>query len=537
MLRDYQQDAIDLLYDWFSRNSTGNPCIVLPTGSGKSHVIASLCKDALKNWPGTRVLMLTHQKELIEQNAEKMLLHWPNAPMGIYSASLNKRNLTQPITFAGIGSVRNRAEQIGHIDLILVDEAQYISLRSESGYRRLIGGLKEINPHLRVVGFTATPYRLGQGMLTDGEEALFSSLIEPVTVRQLISAGHLCRLTSKVTETHYDISGVRKRGGEFIEKELQEAVRDELTNRQAVDEIIARSEGRSSWLIFCTGVAHSKQVCEMLKDKGINAASVDGSMSKRERERVLGEFKAGRIRAVTNCNVLTTGFDHTGIDLIAMMRPTMSPGLYVQIVGRGMRVDPKKDDCLVLDFAENIPRHGPITDVNPPPKPGHSGDGAAPVKECPECAELVHTSVMVCPDCGYQWPEPERTYRLSNVDIMGEDNPIYEMAISDWLWRTAVSKRTGIEMLTVDYYGEALSDPTVREYITIKHDGYAGTKAARTLAEIVRNALKEPAPSSIDDLLEVAEFMNKNARPPSTIKYEQQGKFKQVTQRIWDEVN
>src|SRR5678809_170266 len=117
MLRDYQQNAINMLYDWFRSNASGNPCLVLPTGSGKSHVVAALCKDALQSWPETRVLMLTHQAELIEQNAGKMLLHWPNAPMGIYSASLGKRDLGQPSTFAGIGSVRTRSSEIGHVDL------------------------------------------------------------------------------------------------------------------------------------------------------------------------------------------------------------------------------------------------------------------------------------------------------------------------------------------------------------------------------------------------------------------------------------
>ena len=121
MLRDYQQRAIDKLYEWFPAND-GNPCLVLPTGAGKSHVIAALCKDALQQWPETRVLMLTHVKELIEQNAEKMLQHWPNAPLGIYSASVGRRDLGEPITFAGIMSVRRKARAIGHIDLLLVDE-------------------------------------------------------------------------------------------------------------------------------------------------------------------------------------------------------------------------------------------------------------------------------------------------------------------------------------------------------------------------------------------------------------------------------
>jgi hypothetical protein len=121
-LRDYQQRAITQLYDWFAADNAGNPCLVLPTGSGKSHIIAALCKDALQQWPETRVLMLSHQKELIEQDAQKMRLHWPNAPMGIYSASIGRKDLGEPITFAGIQSLRGKAALIGHIDLAIIDE-------------------------------------------------------------------------------------------------------------------------------------------------------------------------------------------------------------------------------------------------------------------------------------------------------------------------------------------------------------------------------------------------------------------------------
>lgn len=121
-LRDYQQRAIDQLYDWFRSNPEGNPCLVLPTGAGKSHIVAALCKNALQSWPDTRVLMLTHQKELIEQNAEKLRQHWPGAPMGIYSASVGKRQAGEPITFAGIQSVRSKPHLFGHIDLVIIDE-------------------------------------------------------------------------------------------------------------------------------------------------------------------------------------------------------------------------------------------------------------------------------------------------------------------------------------------------------------------------------------------------------------------------------
>lgn len=554
MLRDYQQDAINMLYDWFRSNASGNPCLVLPTGSGKSHVVAALCKDALQSWPETRVLMLTHQAELIEQNAEKMLLHWPNAPMGVYSASLGRRDLGQPITFAGIGSVRTRAGEIGHVDLVLVDEAHCISGRSEGGYRNLIAGLTEINPRLRVIGLTATPYRLGQGYVTDGEQALFKALIEPVTISHLVNVGHLCELRSKSTDVHYDVSGVRTRAGEFVEKELQAAVSDELTNREAVQEIVARAGDRKSWIIFCTGVDHAKQVAEYLQDLGVTAACVTGETPKKERADILAGFKNGSIKAVTNCNVLTTGFDHTGIDLVALMRPTQSPGLYVQMVGRGLRVNGIKKDALVLDFAENIARHGPITNVNPPRKPGEKGGGVAPVKECPDCAELVHTSVKLCPECGYVWPEPERRYTLAIDDIMGRIPTILTMDVASWKWEKHTSRSSGRDMLKVTYYGHALSDKPVTEYICLGYEGWAGRKAHEAIVSILRNSIPEGVErfageqnaEELERLLfsvvdnrgaerfeDISALMNEYATPPCKINYIIDGKYPQIKERIW----
>ena len=223
MLRDYQQRSIDMLYDWM-RNHSGNPCAVLPTGAGKSHIVAYLCKDAVQTWPETRILMLTHVKELIEQNAEKMREHWKNAPMGIYSASIGKRQLGEPITFAGIQSVRNKAEEIGHIDLVIIDECHLINHKDEGGYRKLIGDLLKINPQMRVIGLTATPWRLGHGRIDEGEETIFDGLVEPVTIEELIYKGFLAPLKSKITKEHLSVEGVSKRGGEFIESQLQKAV-------------------------------------------------------------------------------------------------------------------------------------------------------------------------------------------------------------------------------------------------------------------------------------------------------------------------
>ena len=532
MLRDYQRRAINQLYAWFSAGNEGNPCLVLPTGAGKSHIVAALCKEALQQWPETRVLMLTAQKELIEQNAEKMRQHWPGAPMGIYSASMNKRQLGEPITFAGIQSVRDKARLLGHVDLIVIDECHLVSHKDEGGYRKLIAELMAINPNLRVIGLTATPYRLGHGLITD-KPALFDALIEPVSVEELIYKGHLSILRSKITMSQLSVDGVHKRGGEYIESELQAAVDTDEQNQRVVDEVLRFAGDRKSWLFFCAGVQHAEHICEVLRQRGITAECVTGATPKAERERILFAFKLGAIQALTNANVLTTGFDAPGIDLIAMLRPTMSAGLYVQMAGRGLRVAPGKTDCLVLDFAGVVSTHGPITAVQPPKKSGEK-TGEAPSKTCEACGEICHAAVQACPACGHAFPPPApKPLTLHTDDIMGLEGQ--QMPVTSWSWREHTGRTSGRQMLAVTYYG-ALSDAPVTEYLPILHPGYAGDKAMRGfihMAEQSGAVLGELMQQDPADALPAIAHSMTQSKPPTSIEYRMDGKFHRVLNRTW----
>jgi DNA repair protein RadD len=529
MLREYQQRTIDQLYAWFEAGGCGNPCLVLPTGSGKSHIVAALCKDALQNWPETRVLMLTHVKELITQNAEKMRQHWPGAPMGIYSASIGRRELGEPITFAGIQSVRSKARELGHIDLVIIDECHLVNHKDEGGYRGLLEQLKAINPAIRVVGLTATPYRLGHGLITD-KPALFDALIEPVSIEELIFKGYLSTLRSKVTKAKLDVTGVHKRGGEFIESELQAAVDTDDKNQAVVQEVMALAGDRKAWLFFCAGVKHAEHIAEALRQQGVTAACVTGDTPKKQRDEMIADFKAGKLQALTNANVLTTGFDYPDIDLVVMLRPTMSASLYVQMAGRGMRVKSHTDHCLVLDFAGVVETHGPITNVQPPKKSASDGEGEAPVKVCDACGELVHISAMTCPACGAAFPEPvKKAMVLRNDDIMGLEGK--ELEVTSWAWREHTSKASGKQMLAVTYYG-GLSDPAVTEYLAITHDGSVGQFAVQKLIAIAERAQIVPGGLNVQTMIEMAQNMN-NATPPKLIEYRKDGKFFKVTRRKW----
>ena len=210
-LREYQTRSLTMLYEWMGK-SAGNPCVSLPTGSGKSVVIAELCRQAVTEWPETKILMLTRSKELIEQNHAKLRAIWPNAPIGIYSASVGRKELGEPITIAGPLSIINRLEEIGHIDLIICDECHDISHKNEGSYRKIINRLLEINPSMRVIGYTASPFRMGHGYITD-KPAIFDAIIEPTSIEELIHKVYLSKLRSKMPDFKIRTDGVKNRGG------------------------------------------------------------------------------------------------------------------------------------------------------------------------------------------------------------------------------------------------------------------------------------------------------------------------------------
>ena len=530
ILRDYQRRAIEMLYAWFDENETGNPVLSMPGGSGKSLVIAELVRGALEAWPDTRVLMLVHSKELIAQNAEKLRKLWPNAPLGIYSASLNKKNLGEPITYAGIQSIGKKAKELGHIDLIIIDEVHCVSHTESGTYRKLISDLTEINPGIRIVGLSASPYRLGSGMITEGNDALFSSIIEPIKINELIDKGHLCTLRSKSTSLKLDASKLHKLAGEFKLKEMELSYNTNNNNARVVSEIIEKADDRTHWLIFCSGIAHSEAIAQQLIDCGIPAASLSSNATSAERDEVLMRFETGQIRALCNVGILTTGYDFPALDCIVFLRSTMSPGLYLQMAVRGMRPFKGKENCLVLDFAGVVATHGPIVNITPPKQKG-SGGGEAPVKMCDTCSELVHISAKVCPACGTLFPVPKETIlNLSTTCIMGGPT-VFD--VTRWAWRSHMSKTTGKEMLAVTYFG-CLSDTPVTEYLCVLHSGYAGEKSIKLLGDIAEKsgAKLGPAMDKLDRIAEMADVMNHSVCP-SEINFIKEGKFFKVNKRVW----
>ncbi|SFG89188.1 DEAD/DEAH box helicase [Methylobacterium gossipiicola] len=430
-LRPYQRASLDALYaSW--RSDTGDGLIVLPTGAGKAFVIAALVRETILRDPTARIAVVTHTRELIAQNHRELLATWPEAPAGIYSAGLNRRETATQVLFCGIQSVWNRLDAIGAFDLVVVDEAHLIPRASETRYGRFLAALRAARPDLRVVGLTATPYRLDSGRLDEGAGRLFERIVYEANVGDLIHQGYLAPLICKATATALDVSGVGKRGGDYIPSALEAAVNQDWITRAAVEEMAGYGRDRRAWLAFCAGVAHAEAVRDAVRGHGVTCEMVTGETGKRERDRIVRDFRAGRVRCLTSVGVLATGFNVPRVDLIALLRPTQSTGLYVQQVGRALRTAPGKTDALILDYAGLVRMHGPVDIVTARSAALVKGrEGEIRAKACPGCGALIALNASTCEACWVE-PEDEADDGPGHEAAADDEHPILSRAVPVW---------------------------------------------------------------------------------------------------------
>lgn len=500
-LRPYQQACIDAVYNHLQTRGD-NPCAVVPTAGGKTPIMASICRDAVARWNG-RVLILAHVKELLEQTADKLRAVCPDVPFGIYSAGLNRRDTSQSAIVAGIQSVFKRACELDAFDLVMVDEAHLIPLEGDGMYRQFLADARIVNPQLRIIGFTATPFRLKSGPICT-PDGILNHVCYEIGVRELIVKGYLCPLVTKAGITKADFTGLNIRGGEFVADEMESLMNDERLVEAACAETVAYAADRRAVLIFASGVKHGEHIVRILRDKHcIECGFVTGETPLKEREAILNRFRQGELKYLCNVNVLTTGFDAPHIDCVALVRPTMSPGLYYQMVGRGFRLHPQKQNCLVLDFGGNVLRHGPVDALNVA-APG-AGGGEAPVKECPECQSVIAAGYARCPDCGFEFPPPNRQKHdpqaakagILTGQVTDEEYEVQDVAYSVHAKRGAPEEAPRSLRVT---YRLGLNH-WQSEFICVEHEGFARQKAEAWW----RRRSPDPVPDSAERAVEIAE--------------------------------
>lgn len=525
--RPYQREALDAVYKAWRTKRLRNPLVVAPTGSGKGTIIGLFCQEALRKWPRTKIIVATHVQELVEQNYERLKGMWPDAPAGIYAAGLRRKDAHSPIIFASIQSIAKKAYDVQGCDVLIIDEAHLLSRNPSSMYQTFIADCLTIRPHMKVLGFTASPYRLDSGYLTDpykGQLPLFDGMAHEISIRELLEGGYLAPLITRGTSYKIDTSKVKKAGGEFIAKQLQSATDIDAVNKAIASEAVRLGHDRDHWICFCVGVQHAYHMRDAFNALGIKSETVTGETPKAERAKIIEDFKAGKIQCLTNADVLTTGFDAPHIDYIIMARATASPGLYLQMCGRGMRPAVGKFDCLVADFAGNALEHGPVDQVRGPSRKDlvigqqmveaeHLRGG----KECPKCHTMVSVQQINCPNCDHVWP---RDY-FAKLSPQASEAPILSGAKSRrWVDVTDVEySQTRDKYDTIDLFQARYKCGMTQVYneIIVFH-GMVGRRRAE---DWWKRRTEAPVPADIKTAL----FLSAHLKKPRRIMIEKQGKY------------
>ena len=355
-LRPYQADSVKAVIHYFRKHSSP-AVLVLPTGAGKSLVIAELARLAKG-----KVLVLAHVKELVEQNHAKYEGY--KLEGAIYSAGLGRKETQQQVVFASVQSVvRNLDDFKNQFSLLVIDECHRVADNKDTSYQKVISHLRKLNQGIKVLGLTATPYRLGmgwiyqyhtRGLVRTEEPRFFRDCIFELPIRYLLDENFLTPARMMDTPIlSYDFSQLKPSNtGRYKEAELDMVIdQDKRATPQIVLQIIHLAHSKQGVMIFASTVRHAQEILSLLPKT--ESALVIGDTSATERGSIIEKFKQQHIKYLVNVSVLTTGFDAPHVDLIAIMRPTESISLYQQIVGRGLRLSPGKEECLVLDYAGN----------------------------------------------------------------------------------------------------------------------------------------------------------------------------------------
>jgi DNA repair protein RadD len=508
----------------------------MATACGKTATLSALAQRFISK--GHDVCVITHVKELIGQIFRTAKEFLPEDQIGINSASFGRKDAPRRLQICQIQTVGRRPTSIGPRKVAIVDELQLINAE-EGQYRDVISALRVMVPDMRLVGLSATPWRMKSG-LAYGPGRIFEDCVYRYSMRRGIEEGYLTPIVGKTGDKDFKVDGVSIRGGEFKPDELEFFMADQAKVNRAVSDMLRRLEGRNQVLVFSTGLKHNAMIKEAISRTEPSVETVDGEMPASLRDGVAERFKNRRTRIVVNNNLWTVGFDATGVDAIVLLRPTRSSGLLLQMAGRGLRLDARKKDCLFLDYAGVLSYFGPLDTIEEGVVDKHKGPpGAAPTKVCPDCDTVLHAAALVCPTCGKKFDR-----NLKHEEVAAEA-PV--MSNEPQVW--------GVKNMTVRKHEKPGKIPTLRldysgstgfvfasEWLSIDPmaDHYAYQKAIKTLSEWPGNpwtklgdtlyskgADGRLVKATFDTILEQARTL----QPPTTITTVREGKYLAVKKR------
>jgi len=545
-LRPYQKRVCQSV--WSALEQGEDALLQGPTAMGKSCIVAAISNRLITKIPGGRVLVLVDREILVTQLKDSISSFYPTITVGVVCAGVAKvKQLDCQVTVASRQTLRNHLEDFRAVNLIILDEAHLVNPIREGKeldqYGAIIATLKGCNQKVRLFGCSATPYRLNNGFIYGNKHhpddiPYFDSLTEKVTFAELTEQGFLCPLRGEISSEKIDLSSVDLVAGDYNLGQLSQVMGLHVGTIQ--DAISQYAEGRKKIMVFCVDINHADLVAE-----ATGGVSYHSKLSKGDRSRILSDFKIGAIKVICSVATLTTGFDDPGVDCIIMARPTKSPALFIQMTGRGLRIQDGKEDCLLVDLTNNTSEHTPTNNLDNVyvkiPK-GGKGEGEAPYKICPgikrddtQCLSELHPKCCICPECGDRF-EIEIAEALPKLDNISFNQPFIK---PDPKTYTVLSMETDIhesakngkKLLKIEFTIDTLERfNRVSEWICFpdEYDGYAIVAGQERWVEYSEE--KYP------DETEAAFWMSKEFTPPNYLECtKKENGYFEIISKSWND--
>lgn len=516
-LREYQEAAISASMDALI-NGNGNPIVEVPTGGGKSIIIADTARRCKIKWNGIKILLLTHRAKLVQQDADKFqaLGMWPS----IFCSELGRKEVGQ-FTIGTILSVANEQKKNGTFNdfhLIMVDELQLINNEEEGIYREFLASV----PNAKIIGYSATPYRL-KGGACYGPGRIFDWVCYKVGFGYLVKQGYLTPPINYDAGWNDNFDDIKLVGGDFSQKDMNEHF-NAIVQKSCAD-LVHRMADRHHCIVFACSIVHAEAIVACLKEMGEKAVVYHSKLDLVQDRMVINQFQARQFKYLVSIDKLSVGFDAPFVDGLGMMRPTMSRALAIQMLGRGCRLYPNKKDFLVADYAGNIRRHNllnpdsydvPYESIPKPQKTCRQ----PPMKTCPNCQLMVAPRVTVC-ECGYKFPPKIDERPDYNPDDVAE----LEVNIFDAHVENGVQKATGFNRAYVKLVVGTLFDSKYVHFFP-EDNGYSKVKSCLLWHKLFGSQMPSTAALTA---LELNNMKNEDGTPIFTkAKFVKVGKYHEL---------
>lgn len=510
-LRDPQAIGPDRYMQYLLSGNSKQAIIVAATGVGKSIMIGEIVRRVLNIKPTSRIGVITMTRELVQQDYKDMKFVCSKIPVGIVMSALGKKEYNKQVIIGSIQSLYKALKHTGKFDFIIIDECHNVPFSDQDTamYIKFLKANAEMQPKMRMLGLTATPWR-GTKPMWGWWDAPFDDVVYEYGLGDALRDGYLVPPETLVSPVQMDRTNleINKQTGEYTEKSLKAAAEASrgVTEKAVMETLqVFHDEARNSSCTFASSIEHAEEIAQMYRDCGVEARAVHGGMKKAERETTVNRFADGKYQFIVNMMVLTTGWDHKPLDLLTVLREIGSSSTWLQIIGRGMRLSPatNKSYCRVLDYTNSTATHGPLDLIKPPEPPKRKAeareDALGALKECPDCEELIPASARECPHCQFQFEY--ETSGLSLNDEATNAAMISSQMKERWLPVSGLECHKHVKPGKSDSlcvrYVNGLKEVT-REWLPFD-SGFAGQGIAQEKWLRLRGA--RPAPSSTQEAL------------------------------------